>query len=97
MSDDSGDFAFADDLSWIVGRLEREEFEGGFWRLQFGTTDDPYGGEVVLGNPPALSGAHAGALVRVEGRPEPDAMSIWMAGTLYDVASAHEVAGGATT
>ena len=87
----SREFSWADDLGWIVGRLAHESIEGGFWTLQFGEDDAPYGGRVVLGNPPALAHARPGALVRVEGAPAPERMGFWMAGTIYDVTAVQEL------
>lgn len=94
MADQRDRFAHADDLSWLVGRLQRENFEGGFWRIEFGAEDAPHGGSLVLGNPPALAGMREGALVRVEGHVDADRMSIWMAGTIYDVRRAQELPDG---
>lgn len=94
MGGQSRHFSWADDLSWIVGRLGHEEIEGGFWTLEFGTRDAPHGGRVVLGNPPALAQARPHTLVRVEGRAQPDRMGFWMAGTVYDVTAVQEVPHG---
>ena len=85
---------FAPDLSWIEGDLVHEEFEGGFWALDFGSGDAPLGGRVVLGNPPELAGFDGGERVRVEGAPSTNEFSTFMAGPLYDLRTVERVGAG---
>jgi hypothetical protein len=84
-------YAWADDLSWIVGRLEFEPIEGGYWSLEFGDDDAPHGGRLVLGRPTLPAGAAEGSLVRVTGHPEPFGATIFMGGTPYVVESVEPV------
>lgn len=90
MPENDATYSFADDLTWVIGRLQRSSLEGGFWSLVFGGEDAPYGGRVVLGNPDSLSELTDGTVVRVEGRPMPDQIGISMAGTHYEVTCARE-------
>lgn len=85
---------FSDDLAWIVGNLEWNEFEGGFWSLHFGEDDAPHGGRVVLGRPGALQGFQDGEQVRVEGRPREDRITFFMAGTPYELTGVERVTKG---
>ena len=64
-----------------------DDLEGGSWRLRFGDEDAEYGGEVLLGNPPALIALQpaAGDLARLDGSIDPNRMTIWMSGTFYAV------------
>jgi hypothetical protein len=76
---------WADDLSWIVGRLRHTAVEGGYWALEFGPDSAPEGGQVLLGRPHALRDARDGDLVRVEGTAQPLAVTIFMSGTPYEL------------
>ena len=73
------------ELSTLDGTLEWHDLEGGFWKLRFGDAGAAHGGAVVLGKPPELQGFEAGQRVRVTGRVSPMQMSIFMAGTTYDL------------
>lgn len=78
---------WSDDFSQIEGTLEFVELEGGYYELVFGAEDAPFGGRLVLGRPAQLVGIPTGARVTVTGHVDEMAMSIFMAGPMYVVAS----------
>lgn len=82
----------------LTGELAFVELEGGYWQLTFGGPDDRWGGRVVLGRPaqlrdrvPDAAGAGAGEAqslrAHVRGRAREETMSIFMAGTMFEVSS----------
>lgn len=78
----------APDFSWVVGRLEWADFEGGFWVLRFGDDGAEHRGELVLGTPQKLKDARTGDLVRIQGSIAAEQFGFQMAGTRYDVEAA---------
>jgi len=82
-------YTHAPDYSWVAGRIERSELEGGFWTIRYqkpGEKADAYGGHFVLHVTPAQGAAlHAEAMVLVTGHVERNAVDIQMAGTAYRV------------
>lgn len=79
--------AHAPDYSWVIGKLEYNPIEGGFWQIRFGKESDLYHGKFVLGNQPQLSSFRHGDLVKITGKISQDQVSIYQAGTLYDLES----------
>lgn len=77
--------SWSDDLAQIEGTLHRESLEGGFWTLVFGDQAAPHGGRLVLGDPPLLTDCTDGSRVRVRGRVQDSAGSLFMAGQTYEV------------
>lgn len=77
----------APDYSWVIGRLEYNSIEGGFWQIRFGKENDPYNGKFVLGNQPQLSRFRHGDLVKITGKISQDQVSIYQSGTLYNLES----------
>ena len=77
----------APDYSWVIGRLEYNPIEGGFWQIRFGKEDNSYHGKFVLGNQPQLSPFRHGDLVKITGKISPNQISIYQSGTLYDLES----------
>lgn len=79
--------AYAPDYSWVIGELEYNPIEGGFWQIRFGKQDDSYNGKFVLGNRPEFSRFRHGDLVKITGRIAQNQVSIYQAGTLYQIES----------
>lgn len=77
----------APDYSWVIGELEYNPIEGGFWQIRFGNESAPYGGKVVLGRDLRLANFKSGDLVKITGKISQDQVSIYQAGTLYDLES----------
>lgn len=77
--------AWGDDLSWVQGVAVHVEIEGGFWIVRFGGATAPFGGELILGNPPQLNNAQPGCHVRVTGEARPDDVGFFMSGTRFEV------------
>jgi hypothetical protein len=85
-------YGHAPDYTWVKGELIRSDIEGGFWSVRYipagpEAEKDPHGGRFVLGNPPQLKGFASGQFVKITGRIAEDQASIFMAGTLYDLAT----------
>ena len=78
---------WAEDFSWIEGTLRFVELEGGFYEVEFGDEHAPYGGRLVLGRPAELADIPAGSHITVRGHVDEMAMSIFMAGPMYTLAS----------
>lgn len=78
---------YAPDYSWVIGRIEYNSTEGGFWQIRFGKENDPYHGKFVLGNQPKLSSFGHDNLVKITGKISPNQISIYQSGTLYDLES----------
>lgn len=82
-------YGHSPDYSWVMGRLEHSNLEGGFWMIRYQARDDKpdeYGGHFVLrfhGKPPAAM--KDGAMVAIHGAVAKDVMGIQMAGTYYNV------------
>ncbi len=91
-------YGHAEDYSWLAGRLERVDLEGGFWQVRYAPADsaeakaDSHGGTLTLGNPPVLRGFEAGEWVKITGRLT-DRASIHQAGPLYQPITVHRWAG----
>ena len=77
----------ASDYSWVIGELEYNPVEGGFWQIRFGKENDPYRGKFVLGEDPKLSRFRHGDLVKITGKISQDQVSIYQSGTLYNLES----------
>lgn len=77
----------APDYSWVIGELEYNPTEGGFWQIRFGKENDSYHGKFVLGNHPKLSRFRHGDVVKITGKISEDQVSIFQAGTLYNLES----------
>lgn len=77
----------------LVGELSFVDLEGGFWQLTFGDESAQWGGRVVLGLPhqlhdqPMIDSGEQVLRARVRGRAREEMMSIFMAGTMFDVAN----------
>lgn len=80
-------FDHAPDYSWVIGELEYNPIEGGFWQIRFGNESAPYGGKFVLGKDPKLANFQSGDLVKITGKISLNQVSIFQAGTLYDLES----------
>lgn len=80
-------FDHAPDYSWVIGELEYNPIEGGFWQIRFDKENDPYHGKFVLGNQPQLSRFRQGDLVKITGKISPNQISIYQSGTLYNLES----------
>lgn len=82
-------FSHSSDYTRVSGRLAWRDLEGGFWDLMFMApkNDDPHKGHFVLGKPKLLAGFKDGDMVDVTGKISADQMSIYQAGTMYDVAT----------
>lgn len=77
----------APDYSWIVGRLEYSQIEGGFWTIDYQDATDKFGGKFVLGRDLRLEGFADGDLVKIAGQIAQNQVSIYQAGTLYQIES----------
>lgn len=80
-------YSHGENYEWVAGALERSSLEGGFWVLtyqQANATPDQYRGRFVLGTDSRLDGFSEGDLAVVWGRPAPEQVSIFMAGTIYE-------------
>lgn len=77
----------APDYSWVIGRLEYNPVEGGFWQIRFDKENDSYHGKFILGNHPKLSPFRHGDLVKITGKISQDQVSIYQSGTLYNLES----------
>ena len=77
----------APDYSWIVGRLEYSQIEGGFWVIRYENQTDKFGGKFVLGNDSRLANFKSGDLVKITGRISDEQVSFYQSGTLYDLES----------
>lgn len=77
----------APDYSWIVGRLEYSQIEGGFWAIDYQDATDKFGGKFVLGRDLRLEGFAPGDLVKITGQIAQNQVSIYQAGTLYQIES----------
>ena len=75
------------DYSWVIGRLEYNPIEGGFWQIRFDKENDPYHGKFVLGRDPKLDQLKAGDLVKITGQISPNQVSFYQAGTIYEMES----------
>lgn len=83
--------SYAQDFSWVKGRLERNPLEGGFWQVKFGDESVPYNGKFVLGNDSKLEEFESGDLVKITGRISPQQVSIYMSGTIYSITSIEKI------
>lgn len=77
----------APDYSWVIGRLEYNPIEGGFWQVRFGNQGDAYNGVFILGNDRKIEGFKNGDLVKITGKIAEEQISIYQAGTLYNLES----------
>lgn len=83
--------SFASDFSWVVGRLEWNPLEGGFWEISFGKGSDPYGGKFVLGNDLRLTQFKTGDSIKITGKISKEQVSIYQAGTIYEITSIEKI------
>lgn len=83
---------YAQDFSWVQGRLELNPVEGGFWQIRFGSQNAPHDGKFVLGNDPKLYQFEDGDLVKITGEISPQQVSIFQAGTMYEIISIEKIA-----
>lgn len=77
----------APDYSWVIGELEYNPVEGGFWQIRFDKENGPYRGKFVLGNQSQLSRFRHGDLVKITGKISPSQVSVYQSGALYDLES----------
>ena len=77
----------APDYSWVIGRLEYNPIEGGFWQIRFGEENDPYRGLFVLDNDSKLQNLKDGDLIKITGKILENQASFYQAGTLYQIES----------
>lgn len=77
----------AADYSWVVGRLDYSQIEGGFWIIRYENQTDQFGGKFVLGRDSKLEGFADGDLVKITGQIAQNQVSIYQAGTLYQIDS----------
>ena len=77
----------AADYSWVIGRLEYSQIEGGFWAIDYQDVTDKFGGKFVLGKDPKLANFQTGDLVKITGKISQEQISIYQSGTLYDLES----------
>jgi len=70
----------------LVGVLNWNDFEGGFWSIDLEETHPVCGDRVVLrGVDPADLGLASGARVRARATPQPEQIGFQMSGTYVDV------------
>jgi hypothetical protein len=87
------------DHTRLTGRLVWSGLEGGHWQIEYVDPEDAravaadrYRGRFTLGRPKELADFKSGQWVELTGRVRPDAVSIYMTGTLYQVATARALA-----
>lgn len=80
-------FDHAADYSWISGRIEHQDLEGGFWIIKYNEANDKFGGKFVLGNDPRLTNFQNGDIVKITGKISENQISIYQAGILYQLES----------
>jgi hypothetical protein len=79
--------AYANDYSWIQGRLRWVQVNGGAWIVRYAPLDqvDQYGGSMVLTRDARVDRLKEGDFVRIEGEVLSDRSTIFLGGPLYRI------------
>jgi len=92
-SPDEPTFGHASDYSWLIGKIQRLQVNGGSWKIRYAPLDqlDRWGGSVVLSEDVRVEKFEDGELVYVDGEIIADRPTIYLTGPLYRITAIHKL------